>query len=226
MGSNEQTGQAVIMPFAMLLTVFLWLETWVEILSRGAHRSPDDLSKLYLAVMAAYSGAAEISKWLLKAPTDPTLDPRFEKIQRGGVFIGLWMIPLLFAYTWRISNSQVPMPGPLNKIVIGLVGIFFLKAASRRLRHERHGVIDSSTGDVKGWNAGETDAQDSGFSDEVYRHVAAASDGASMAELTVAFPDSSRPRLYRALDRLMQAKRLTRTGKPRTPDVRYRAVSG
>src|SRR5690349_20311518 len=134
---ENQSAQAVIAPFAGFLTIFLWLETWLEILSQGSHRSPDDLSKLYLATMTAYACAAEISKWLVHAPTDPTQDPQLERIQRGGVLLGFWLIPLMFVYTWRISNDKIPMPGPLNKIVIGLVGIFFLKAASRRLRHQK-----------------------------------------------------------------------------------------
>src|SRR5689334_7910420 len=99
--TGDRPAQAVIAPFATLLTTFLWLETWVEIVSKGARQSPDDLSKIYLTVMAAYAGAAEISKWLNKAPTDPTLDPKFERIHRGGFFIGLWLAPLLFAYGWR-----------------------------------------------------------------------------------------------------------------------------
>src|SRR5262245_2381729 len=109
-----KTAQAVIAPFATLLTTFLWLETWVEIISRGDIKSPDDLSKLYLATMAAYAGAAEISKWLNGVPTDPTQDPRFERIQRGGFFVWLWLAPLLFAYGWRITNAAVPMPAPLS----------------------------------------------------------------------------------------------------------------
>ena len=56
---SGKSAQAIIAPLAALLTTFLWLETWAEILSRGTYHSPDDLSKLYLAVMAAYAGAAE-----------------------------------------------------------------------------------------------------------------------------------------------------------------------
>src|SRR5690242_15996258 len=121
MGTGK-SAQSIIAPLATLLTTFLWLETWVEILSRGAYHSPDDLSKLYLSTMAAYAGAAEITKWLIKAPTDPSQDPRFERIQRGGFFVWLWLAPLLFAYGWRITNPAIPMPEPLKKIALGLIG--------------------------------------------------------------------------------------------------------
>src|SRR5258708_32000827 len=128
--SSGKSAQYIIAPLATLLTTFLWLETWLEIISRGNYHSPDDLSKLYLAVMAAYAGAAEISKWLVNAPTDPNQDPRFERIQRGGFFVWLWLAPLLFAYGWRITNHDIPIPEPLKKIEVGVVGIFFLKSAS------------------------------------------------------------------------------------------------
>jgi hypothetical protein len=219
----DKPAQAVIAPFATLLTTFLWLETWVEILSRGARHSPDDLSKLYLAVMAAYAGASEITKWLNSYPTDPAEDPRFERIQRGGFFIGLWLAPLLFAYGWRITDPNVPMPAPLEKITMGLVGIFFLKAASRRIRHKKHGVIDPATGQLKQDPDDDAPGQ-SDLSDAVYKHIASRPDGMSVVDIQSAFPEVSRPRLYRAFDELMQAKRLTRTGKPRTPEVRYQVM--
>jgi hypothetical protein len=46
----------------------------------------------------------------------------------------------------------------------------------------------------------------------------------AVSEISAAFPDANPPTLYRAFDKLVKAKRLTRTGKPRTPDVRYHAV--
>jgi len=44
-------------------------------------------------------------------------------------------------------------------------------------------------------------------------------------EILAAMPDTNKPRLYRAFDQLTKAKRLTRTDKPRTVDVRYRAIA-
>ena len=94
----HRSAQAIIAPLATLLTTFLWMETWVEILSRGSYHSPDDLSKYYLGVVGAYAGASEITKWFSSAPTDPTQDPRFERIQRGGFFVWLWLVPPLFPF--------------------------------------------------------------------------------------------------------------------------------
>ena len=45
---NSKSAQGIIAPFAVCLTLFLWVGTCAEILSRGAYRSYD-LSKLYLA---------------------------------------------------------------------------------------------------------------------------------------------------------------------------------
>ena len=221
---SDKPAQDIVAPFATLLTTFLWLETWVEILSRGARHSPDDLSKLYLAIMTAYCGAAEISKWLVNAPTDPTQDPRFERIQRGGFFIGLWLAPLLFAYGWRITDPSVPMPSPLQKITVGLVGIFFLKAASRRLRHKKHGVIDLSTGEVKDDSNDQAMAPETDFVEVLYKRIESPHDGLLIGEIFAAFPEVSKPRLYRALDKLVTTKRISRTGKPRTPEVRYKVA--
>jgi hypothetical protein len=222
---DSKPAQAVIAPFAALLTAYLWLESWLEILTRGAYHSPDDLSKLYLAIMAAYAGAAEISKWLNNEPTIPGSDPMFERIHRGGFFVWLWLVPLLFAYGWRITNPAIPMPGPLQKITIGLVGIFFLKAASRRWRHKQHGVIDPVTGLVDDNKEESSEEADADFVDVLCQRIATSPNGASIADMTTAFPDTSRPTLFRALDKLVKAKRVTRTGKPRTPEVRYRASS-
>lgn len=220
---DSKPAQAVIAPFAALLTTYLWLETWLEILTRGAYHSPDDLSKLYLAIMAAYAGAAEITKWLNPAPTDPAQDPMFERIHRGGFFIALWLAPLLFVYSWRITNSHVPMPGPLEKNTIGLVGIFFIKAASRRWRHKKHGVIDPATGLVDDDKEDSSEDADADFIDVLCQRIATSPYGASITDMTTAFPDTSRPTIFRALDKLVKAKRITRIGKSRTSEVRYKA---
>jgi len=68
------------------------------------------------------------------------------------------------------------------------------------------------------------DSQDSDFAETLYQRISSSSDGMSAAEMTAAFPDVSRPSLYRALDKLVKSKRLSRTGKPRTAEVRYRAT--
>ena len=55
----------------------------------------------------------------------------------------------------------------------------------------------------------------------VYQRIQRAPQGMAIGELFAAFPEDSKPRLYRALDKLLKAGRLTRTGRPRTPEVRY-----
>ncbi len=203
------------MPFAAIMTLVLGGGIWMEILTHGRWRFQTDLSKFYLGIMASYAGAAEVTKWMVNVPTNPQEDPKFERMQRGGIFIWFWMVPLLTALIWQVFDAEVPMPKPLPVIAGGLVGIFFLKVASRQWRHKKHGVIgddNTATGSVGTPT----------FDDLVYRKISAASDGMAVNEIFSAFPDASPPTLYRAFDRLVKANRLTRTGKPRTPEVRYR----
>ena len=68
------------------------------------------------------------------------------------------------------------------------------------------------------------DGQENDYTETLYKRIAASPSGMSVAEILVAFPDTNKPRMYRAFDQLMKTKRLTRTGKPRTVEVRYRAV--
>ena len=211
----KRTAQGIVEPFAAVMTVVLVSGAWMEILTHGQRRFDIDLSKFYLGIMAAYAGAAEITKWMVNIPTNSQEDPRFEKMQRGGFFIWFWMAPLLTALIWRVFDQTIPMPKPVMTITSGLVAIFFLKVASRQARHKKHGVIDDD--DKDGLPSQPT------FDDLVYKKVAASANGLAVNEIIAAFPDTSPPTLYRAFDRLVKANRLTRTGKPRTPDVRYHA---
>ncbi len=218
----NRTAQTAIAPFAWLLTIVLWTGTWMEILTHGHWRFQDDLSKLYLGIMGAYASAAEISKWLVNEPTDPGQDPAFERIHRGGFFIALWLAPLLCALVWRVIDLSIPMPTPLQRTVGGLIGIFFVKAASRHLRHKKHGIFQVESDNVV-IEPSASSAPEEDFAETLYQRIAAAPQGLAIGELFAAFSDDSKPRLYRALDKLVKSNRLTRTGKPRTPDVRYKA---
>jgi len=213
-----RSAQSVVAPFAICLTIFLWAGTCAEILSRGTYHSLD-LTKLYLLVMSAYAGAAEISKWLVNAPTDPTQDPRLERMHRGGFFVWLWFIPLLATYSWRFFDPSIPVPAALEKITSGLVTLFFLKAASRKLRHKEHGVINAS-----GAEALEESDQDRDITEIVYEHIAAAPQGMSAAEIRAAIPKTGRSQVFRALEKLLLARRIRRSGRPHRPDARYHAV--
>src|SRR5262249_44394184 len=109
---------------------------------------------------------------------------------------------------------------PLKKITIGLIGIFFFKAASRRFRHQKNGVIDPVTGEVKGGAPSEHD-----LTEALYVKIAEQPNGMTPAEITAAFPDKSKPSLYREVHKLIKGNRMIRVGRPRTADVRYNAVS-
>src|SRR5690348_12779145 len=107
MPPTNRTAQNIIAPLAGLLTGILWLGAWMEILTHGHWHFQDDLSKYYLGVMAAYAGAAEVTKWVVNLPTDPQEDPMFERIHRGGFFVFLWLVPLLSALIWRVFDLTI-----------------------------------------------------------------------------------------------------------------------
>src|SRR5262249_5284654 len=88
-------------------------------------------------------------------------------------------------------------------------------SASRHLRHKQHGVIADDGSAVLPVQR---------FEDTVYQKVASVPDGMAVGEITAAFPGTSTATLYRAFDKLVKTNRLVRTGKPRTPEVRYCAV--
>src|SRR2546427_2916806 len=101
----NRTAQSAVAPFAELFTLVLWGGYWMEILTHGHWRFETDLSKYYLGIMGAYAGAAEISKWMVNAPTDPNADPAFERIHRGRIFIAVWVTPLLTALIWQVIDK-------------------------------------------------------------------------------------------------------------------------
>src|SRR5438445_71401 len=124
---KRQAAQGMLAAFAICLTAFLWVGNWVELLSKGAYTS-FDLTKLYLAIMAGYEGVAEASKWVAAVPTDSTQDPRFERANRGGILVLLWLVPLLYAYVRHFTDKTLVLPPSLEKITLGLATLFFAKA--------------------------------------------------------------------------------------------------
>lgn len=213
MPTINRSVQNAIAPFAWFFTLALWAASWMEIVSHGSWRLHRDCSKFYLAVMAGYAGVAEIAKWSVNLPTDPSEDPALERLHRGLFFIWLWAAPFMAALFWQVFDQTVPLPDFVERIALGLVGIFILKQTSRQFRHKKHGVVEDE--------ADESADGEPAFEESVYRRVAAAPEGMLVGEIIGAFPDVSRPTLYRAFDKLVKARRLTRTGKPRTPEVRY-----
>ena len=209
----DRTIQNFIAPYAWLVSAVLWGAAWLEILTHGKWHLHFDCTKFYLAVIAGYAGAAELSKWSVTNPTDPQQDPVTEKLQRGMFFIWLWTTPFLFTILWQIQDPSMPLPVFVEKIPMGLIGIYLLKQASRQMRHRRHGVIEDQ------------EPVQMDLETEVHTRIAAQPEGMKIGEIVAAFSKVSRPTLYRVLNNLTETHRLTRTGKPRTPDVRYLSVS-
>jgi hypothetical protein len=215
----NRSAQKAIAPFAEVLTTVLLAGYWLEIISHGRWHFQSDISKYYLWMMAAYAGAAEISKWVVNAPTDPSADPAFERINRGGAFIALWLSPLLTSLIGQMIDASIPMPGPLKTINAGLVGIFFVKATSRHLRHKQHGVIDPGAAGIA-----HERSPSASLEDRIFALVAKSPNGAAVGEIVTAFPEATTGTLYRTFDKLVKSNRLLRTGKPRTAEVRYSAA--
>jgi hypothetical protein len=208
-----------MMPFIAVLTAILWGEAWLEIISHDAWRSSHNLTKIYLAMMGAYAGAGEAQKWFQKNASDPADDTTLERMHRGGFFVALWLLPLLSSYVWGIFDQKVPMPGPLQDIATGLVIIFFVKAASRHVRHTHRGIGGAAADDSE-----IVEGQDE-LTVAVRQKILASPDGMKPAEIKAAFPDRHPRKILRALSNLIASGQVSRSGNPHTAEARYKAAS-
>src|SRR5258706_956703 len=197
-----------MMPYIVALTALLWGEAVLEITTQGLIHSADNFTEIYLGLLGAYAGVGEAKNWLQKIPADPADDSTLERVQRGGFFVALWFVPLIGAYLWRLKDSAIPMPKDLQHIVMGLVLIFFAKAASRHVRHSRRGVGGQGEVIPEGVQAENTLSVE----DRVQSALSTSASGKSFAELQAALPDVPRRSLYRALNTLIKDRRIKRMG--------------
>ena len=115
------------------------------------------------------------------------------------------------------GTAAEPRPGFLDGPLRLYIGGEFIDTENRLT------VLDPATGELKRDPDDDTPEQPE-LADAVCKHIASKPEGMSALEIQAAFPQVSKPRLYRAFDELLQTKRILRTGKPRTPEVRYKAV--
>ncbi len=210
----------VIAPAVLGFTLALWTTSLLEILTRGGMRSDDNLTGIYLSLMASYVAGIEVEKWLQKEPADPQNDAWVERMQRAGGFLSLWLLLLMGAYLARLHDHSLPMPTALKAIVAGLIPIFMAKRASRHVRHSRRGVGESADVDLEADSAGEE--EDDSVEDRLSESLRGAADGLSFQQLAATLAPTSARQVSRALKKLLAARRIVRLGRPHTKDVRYR----
>ena len=210
--------RTVIAPAVFGLTALLWGESLLEVLTLGGVHSSDNLTGVYLSVLASYATGIEVQKWMQAQPADPAADPWLEKVQRGGGFVGLWLFLLIGTYLARLKYPDVPMPASLKPIVTGIIPIFLAKRASRHVRHTRRGVGGGEDEIGPAEDAGEGPVKE-----RLLDILKGAPEGLGFQELVQAMDPASSRQVSRALKDLLEDKAILRAGRPRTPDVRYRA---
>jgi len=204
-----------MMPFLVALTTLLWGEAVLEAMTSGAMVAPTSLADLYLTMMGAYAGAGEVQKWLQKYPQNPADDPWFERAQKGGTFVALWMTLLIAVHLWQLYDHTVVMPINLKPITTGLVVIFFAKVASRQVRRSRRGVGGPATG-------GLDETGDSSAREAILALLGHSPEGLSSSDIGERLPLYSRRHLSRELSELADESLVIPPKNPRAPDARYR----
>lgn len=202
-----------MMPFALGATTLLGGSSFLELVTHGAIRSPDNAAPLYLAIMAAYAGAGEVKGWMHKRnPAEAeAISPWLERARKGGIFVSFWLILYASAYLLRLWDPSYPMPHELKTIALEIVSLFFVTYSARSLRRSRYGASDT----------GANDADAAAFQDQILRYLQTQADGAAPRDILAQFPDVPRRTLNRALAELVSGKKLSREGSALSPAVRY-----
>ncbi len=196
-----------MMPFAIGATALFGGSAILELLSKGAMKSPDTGAEIYLAIMAAYAGAGELTKWKQQKTGEEPLnppDPWLERARKGGIFVGFWLLLYSVAYVLRIFDIGYPMPHELKSITLQILALFFVTYSVRTLRRVKLAAV-----------------QERGSDDLIARFVASRPQGLTIREIETQFPDINRRSLNRAIARLLDAGTLTREGALRSPEARY-----
>lgn len=218
MNLASKDGSQFMMPFALGTTLLFGGAAIAEILSKGAFDSPDTISEIYFAIMAAYAGAGEVKGWRQsrlansvpggvagEEPSD-TADPWLERARKGGIFVGFWLSVYGLSYILRLFNSSYAMPKELKGIVISVISLFFATYSIRSVRRAIQPRLSVPR-----------------VSDEsIYDWLRVRQEPATMQALEARFTDVPRRTLTRQLGKLIDEKRIVREGHPNSPDNRYR----
>ena len=208
---EQRDGSHFMMPFAVGATALFGGSAFVELVSKGAVKSPDTGAEIYLAIMAAYAGAGELQKWKQQKADPETLlpeDPWLERARKGGFFVGFWLLLYAAAYLLRIIDAAYPMPHELKSITLQVVALFFVTYSVRTLRRAKRGAVPD---------------EDPGSPNLLVRFVASRPQGATIREIEGQFPDFNRRSLNRMIAQALEIGSLMREGAFRSPEARYRA---
>ncbi len=196
-------------PFVLVGTVFLTMQNILFMATHGAISSPDRWSDVYLLILVAYAGGAEITQLLKRKDSDEI--GWQEQIRKGGPLVTLWLGMLLAAGIWRMADPACSMPPELKETAIKVVGVFFGSYTLRQYRRARQPRSEAATGAANIL----LDADAARLMEELRRQNSqtpkALSDATGIPRRSVA----------RLLKNLVQSGALVRHGGPFDPSATY-----
>ncbi len=212
----DSAANRFMMPFALGATTLFGGATLLELITRGAVRSPDNASKVYFAIMGAFAGAGEINGWFQKiSPAVQDIsNPWLDHARKGGLFVSFWLLLYGATYALRLKDPSFPMPHELETITLEIIGLFFVTYSARSLRRARHGASLGAADDV-GLSERQT----------LLDWLKTRPEGATIREIEVQLPGLTRRSLNRMIAHLMEQKAVLRDGHPRSHDTRYRTIA-
>jgi hypothetical protein len=122
-------------PFALAGTAYLVTLNVLFMVTRGEYHSPDRWSDVYMLILAAYAGGAELAH--LMHGTESEEEGWRDQIRKGGPLVTLWLVMLLAAGIWRIADDTRPMPPELKETAMKVVGVFFGAYTLRQYRRAK-----------------------------------------------------------------------------------------
>ncbi len=138
----SQKTSAFMRPFVLGATAYLVALDVLFMMTQGEFHSPDRWSDIYMLLLAAYAGGAEISH--LVQGTESEEEGWKDQIRKGGPLVTLWLLLLFMAGLWRIADPTTPMPPELKETAMKVVGVFFGTYALRQYRRSKGGRVLSS----------------------------------------------------------------------------------
>ena len=93
---------------------------------------PEGLLPVYIALLGAYAADKEIRRWLGN-PEPP---------RKGSLFVYLWILFALLAFTLCSFRPDYPLPDKLVTVCLQVLGIFFGSKTSKYVCERRSGLAD------------------------------------------------------------------------------------
>jgi DNA-binding transcriptional ArsR family regulator len=94
---------------------------------KEAFTLPAGMMPIYIALVGAYAADNEIRRWAGNQ----------EPSRKGSLFVYLWLLFFLLAFTIRSFRPEYPVPEELSAVILQVLGIFFGSHASKYVYQNR-----------------------------------------------------------------------------------------